>query len=359
MSFVRVLTLFVCCVGLAACQTTEVSNKLPEGQFSKEVVKKVRIGKPYTIRGKRYYPEYNPTYDETGIASWYGPGFHGKKTANGETYDQYAMTAAHTTLPLPSLVRVTRESTGQSIIVRINDRGPFADGRIIDLSKKAAQTLGIKGIDKVRVTYLKEETERYWASNNVRPTGLPIQQDPPRIVAKYDRYQNDSVQGDAAPIMSVSSMQVVALDAPELPQPMLKSQPYSGDTPTPSEPQAVSLQSANWNGPREMADNASPSITYQDNTPYEAPRQDASVELPPPIRGYLIQAGAFSSQANANRLVGKLAHVGNAYVDRMDRAAGVLYRVRLGPYQSQAQASDFLHELFKLGIKDATVVAAK
>ncbi len=128
--------------------------------------KSVRVGKPYTIAGERYYPTYDPSYDETGIASWYGPGFNGRMTASGERFDENEITAAHRTLPMPSIVRVTRTDTGKSIVVRINDRGPFAHGRIIDLSKGSAQALNMIGVGtaQVRVTYLPHETDQYIAN---------------------------------------------------------------------------------------------------------------------------------------------------------------------------------------------------
>ena len=114
-----------------------------------------QVGKPYTIRGKRYYPREDPNYSRVGLASWYGPNFHGRLTANGEVYDQYALTAAHPTLPLPSYAKVTNLNNGASVIVRINDRGPFAHNRIIDLSARAAQLLGYEkaGVAKVKVEY--------------------------------------------------------------------------------------------------------------------------------------------------------------------------------------------------------------
>lgn len=111
-------------------------------------------GKPYTVRGKTYYPLKSAHgFVEVGVASWYGPGFHGKTTANGEKYNQYAMTAAHKILPLGTQVRVTRLDNGRSILVRINDRGPFVDDRIIDLSKAAATRLSMldTGTARVRV----------------------------------------------------------------------------------------------------------------------------------------------------------------------------------------------------------------
>ena len=113
-------------------------------------------GPPYQVAGKWYVPAYEANYNEVGIASWYGPTFHGKASATGETFDEMAMTAAHPTLPIPSLVRVTNLENGKTVIVRLNDRGPFVDDRIIDLSKAAGAALDLhgKGTAKVRVQYV-------------------------------------------------------------------------------------------------------------------------------------------------------------------------------------------------------------
>jgi len=110
----------------------------------------------YQVRGRWYQPAEQPRYDETGTASWYGAQFNGRPTASGERFDMNAMTAAHKTLPLPALVEVTNQANGRSLVVRINDRGPFVDGRIIDLSRGSAEALGIlnQGVGQVRVRYL-------------------------------------------------------------------------------------------------------------------------------------------------------------------------------------------------------------
>jgi len=123
-----------------------------------------KVGNPYKINGKWYYPAVDYQYDEVGIASWYGPGFHGKTTANGEVFDQNKISAAHRTLPMPSVVKVTNLENGLVLEkVRINDRGPFARNRIIDLSKKAAEELGFirNGVAKVRVEILEDESRKY------------------------------------------------------------------------------------------------------------------------------------------------------------------------------------------------------
>lgn len=115
-----------------------------------------RVGNPYQINGRTYVPAFDDTYDRTGVASWYGPGFHGRLTASGEVFDENLMTAAHTTLPIPSLVEVTNLENGRTVVLRLNDRGPFADDRIIDLSRAAATELGFigQGLAQVRVRYL-------------------------------------------------------------------------------------------------------------------------------------------------------------------------------------------------------------
>lgn len=113
--------------------------------------------KPYTVNGETYYPLKSAQgYAEEGVASWYGPGFHGKKTASGETFNQYAMTAAHRILPMGAKVRVTNLENNRSVLVRVNDRGPFSSKRIIDLSRAAAAKLDImsKGTGRVRVQSL-------------------------------------------------------------------------------------------------------------------------------------------------------------------------------------------------------------
>lgn len=113
------------------------------------------VGKPYTIAGRTYVPSETPRTVE-GLASWYGPNFHGRRTANGEIFDRNSIAAAHTTMPLPSYARVTNLENGHSMIVRVNDRGPFHGNRVIDVSERAAHALGFhrKGTAKVRVEYV-------------------------------------------------------------------------------------------------------------------------------------------------------------------------------------------------------------
>jgi len=115
-----------------------------------------RVGKPYVVAGRTYVPEENITYRAEGIASWYGADFHGRLTANGEVFDMHSISAAHPTLPMPCYVRVTNLANKKSIVVRVNDRGPYAGNRVIDLSVRAAKLLGFhdKGLGRVRVEYV-------------------------------------------------------------------------------------------------------------------------------------------------------------------------------------------------------------
>tara|TARA_R110002073_G_scaffold91740_5_gene215674 strand:+ start:2094 stop:3023 length:930 start_codon:yes stop_codon:yes gene_type:complete len=115
-----------------------------------------KIGNPYVVAGRTYVPMRNDTYDVTGVSSWYGPNFHGRPTSNGEIFDQEALTAAHTTLPIPSLIEVTNLDNGRRAVLRLNDRGPFVDDRVLDVSRAAARELGFLsvGLANVRVRYL-------------------------------------------------------------------------------------------------------------------------------------------------------------------------------------------------------------
>src|SRR5271154_2220729 len=109
------------------------------------------VGHPYSVAGHRYYPAEDPSYSAVGMASWYGAAFHGRRTANGEVYDMASLSAAHPTMPLPSYARVTNLSNGYSVIVRVNDRGPYHGGRVMDVSSRVADVLDIKGMGTARV----------------------------------------------------------------------------------------------------------------------------------------------------------------------------------------------------------------
>ena len=142
-----------------------------------------KVGAPYTVKGVTYYPRVDYAYDETGTASWYGEAFQGQYTANGEVFDLNEITAAHTTLPLPSVVEVVNLKNNRALRVRVNDRGPFVRGRIIDLSRRAAQLLGFErnGSTTVRVRVLKDESMH--AAALAQRGRISDNDDPPEAVA--------------------------------------------------------------------------------------------------------------------------------------------------------------------------------
>jgi len=172
----------------------------------KKIIQKpiYKIGKKYNVGGKYYYPKKDLYYNKTGIASWYGPKFHGKLTANGEIYNQYALTAAHKTLPLPSAVKVTNLKNNKSIVLRINDRGPFVNDRIIDLSSKAADILDLKreGTGLVRVQILREKSlyleklakqGSFPEINDLKETELPNIKIPRKVAVKIKDSKNQKI----------------------------------------------------------------------------------------------------------------------------------------------------------------------
>jgi len=317
----------------------------------------VKIGKPYEVEGKTYVPRYDPSYDQVGEASWYGPGFHGKYTANGEVYDQHDLTAAHPTLPMPSLVRVTNLKTGVSQVVRINDRGPFKSSRIIDLSKGAAQALGIKGIAQVRVQYMKAETEEYIAA-------LPNSSGKRQFMALRNAREDDDNQivestdsntsagqtiSDAAPIMTVSSGELGS------PLPPKKAESDKGFMPQRS---SGLIRQAYAD---EDISRTKEVVLYRagaENEPPEQPpprqRPDAAFDPPKADRGggYYVQAGVFSQEENANRLVSSLGDENAADISKYKG----LWRVRLGPYGEMSQTKAAIEKLRAAGVADARVV---
>jgi rare lipoprotein A len=160
---VRTLILIACGFWLCACASTSSGSAVADRGVRDQPSMVDRSGKPlrgtmkpYQVNGRWYTPRAQPDYDETGIASWYGAAHHGRPTSTGEIFDQWAISAAHKTLPIPCVVQVTNLANGKSLRVRVNDRGPFVDGRIIDLSHGAAERLGFdrQGVTRVRVRYV-------------------------------------------------------------------------------------------------------------------------------------------------------------------------------------------------------------
>ncbi len=309
---------------LSACaETTFLAHATKElqqsvglnGKSGKTVYK---IGKPYEINGVWYYPKVDYKYTETGIASWYGPNFHHKKTANGEIFDMNGVSAAHRTLPIPSLVRVTNLNSGRAINVRVNDRGPFAHGRIIDLSRRAAQLLGFEraGTAPVRVEILAEES-RQLAASAQNLTGRKSGIEPKKP--------------DSAPTVSVTSS--------TLPPPVgaKTAQP-------PSEQFKVApiIQEPVKNG-RSKPDLAvvDEKVTLQPVT--EKPK-------------IFIQAGAFSRFQNAHKVRAVLKQLGPTNITQVDIDQRPLFRVRIGPLDTVESADQILASVIKAGYPDAATI---
>ncbi|MGE5475724.1 MAG: septal ring lytic transglycosylase RlpA family protein [Bacteroidales bacterium] len=269
-----------------------------------------KVGKPYQVAGVWYYPREDFDYDETGIASWYGPDFHAKMTANGETFDQNAVTAAHKTLPMPSVVRVTNLENGRSIIVRVNDRGPFVNGRIIDLSRRAAQLLGMEGqgTAKVRVQIMTDESRVL--AGKVKPAG-----NEPQVAAA----PRESVTAETLPpIGSREQAKPVAVAA---------ARPGAGAR------QNVAVERIE----RELA---SPEVET----------------VPVRATGIFVQAGSFSRHDNALRLQARLANVGHPQVLPASVKGQTVYRVRFGPLGSVEEADRLLDSVIAAGQQDAKVI---
>ncbi|MCB9989107.1 MAG: septal ring lytic transglycosylase RlpA family protein [Rhodospirillales bacterium] len=306
-----------------------------EIQFASHVAKSInpppksqgtfKVGSPYKIDGKMYYPTESYTLVETGIASWYGPQFHGKQTANGEIFDMNELTAAHRTLQMPSLVRVTNLENGRSLIVRVNDRGPYARGRIIDLSKRAADLLGFKnkGTAKVRLQVLREESMKIaQAAKSGRDTsGF-------EIAANKKGY----------------------LATPE-PTPATASQPpatYQTAAVTPETGKTAGLQGVQ----KEPLQSVIPGHTRNGQF-YPDPVITEEAVTPSNI---YVQAGSFSVHDNAVNLRNSLEPVGRAGVYPVEINGQHFYRVRLGPVSSVDQADELLARLVNTGHQDAIIV---
>jgi rare lipoprotein A len=264
-----------------------------------------KVGSTYKIQGKRYHPKETYNYTETGTASWYGPGFHGKMTANGEIFDENEFTAAHRTLQLPSIIRVTNLSNGRTIILRVNDRGPFAHDRILDVSDRAASVLGFKhkGTAKIRLEVLGE---------------------PSHEVARRAK-AGQSTKGYE-----------IALN--------------QGKAPLPDQSQNIQQVALTEPAPKV--------------TPLHKPMPVEAVSLAappkPPMLGtgkLYVQAGSFSNEQNALNYSKKMSSYGpsKVYLTRLNDKP--FYRVRLGPYNDRTQASQVIGSLSQGGNGNAVIIA--
>jgi len=274
--------------------------------------------RPYVVLGRRYVPDTSgQPYRQRGIASWYGRKFHGNRTSNGETYDMYAMTAAHKTLPLPSYVRVTRVSDGRSVVLRVNDRGPFHDGRIIDLSYVAAHKLGIvgQGSAEVVVERIMPDEIRNWQP---APDAAPLVAEAASAGTASDYGGGPlAAGGAAAAALPVAAPEPIAMrPVPAAPA----QQPAS-----PAGPATASAQTASGAPP-------SGAMTQATTQP-----PVAAATAP----GVFLQLGAFSQPGNAQSLAARvspqLTSQGQPGVS-VRQAANSLYRVLVGPYLTREAA---------------------
>jgi rare lipoprotein A len=309
------LALLALGLGLAGCGETKTARPATQAAVSAPPRLLYKVGQPYQIDGVWYYPKVDYGYDETGIASWYGPNFHGNATALGEPYDMNELTAAHRTLPMPSMVRVTNLENGRVLALRVNDRGPYKKGRILDVSRRAAQLLGFDGdgTARVRVQIMAEESRQMAAAAQA---GSPV------------ALQPGETRPQAAP-----TKPVVAQALP--PPPGARAAPSRPSTPSPTRVAAA---------PQPPI----PAVEIQPNG------QVTRVPVRP--TQIYIQAGAFTNQGNASRLSAKLATIGTIAVTPIRVDGQRFYRVRLGPIASVEQADLLLDRVVGAGVSQARIV---
>jgi rare lipoprotein A len=270
-----------------------------------------KVGNPYQIAGVWYYPKEDPFYDETGIASWYGQDFHGKATANGERYDMEAFTAAHRTLPMPVIVRVTNLENGRSVRLRVNDRGPYARGRIIDVSRRAATLLGFHGNGTARVRVQFEGRAE---------VGAAPPQDDSQIAAASSNIK-------AAPLSSVASSELA---------------PPPGAASATARSPAPDVRVASSAAMAPVADEAVDGVV-------------TTVPVPSSTQIW-VQVGAFLTRGNADRLAQRLVYAGGARVTPSTANGKPIYRVRFGPFATVEQADSMLNTVIEKGHNGAQIV---
>lgn len=288
-----------------------------------------KIGKPYEVEGTWYYPRVDYQYEETGIASWYGPGFHGKSTANGERFNEDDLTAAHRTLPMPSMVRVTNLKNGRSLKLKVNDRGPFARGRIIDVSRRAAELLDFhgQGTAMVRVEILEGDSRR--------------------LASVSKGFDDDAPAPAAAPTVEVAVAPLGGSPAPV----QAASQPaYVGTATSASDyvrpDKILASRSVPPQGENEafIGDNA-------------VPTPDGVVTVEPVGRKNLyVQAGSFLYFHNADRLRVRLMRTGDFFVDPVIVDGRHFFRVRMGPVESVEEADSVMTRLLSQGHNETRIV---
>jgi rare lipoprotein A len=312
---------------LAACATLTPKYAVREGAQGSAArpnsTGKTGTNAPYQVGGFWYVPHDQPHYNETGIASWYGDAFQLKATADGEIFDMNEFSAAHTTLPLPSMVEVTNLDNGRKLVVRVNDRGPFVGGRIIDLSHAAARELGYDraGTAHVRVRYVgpaplagPDAAVRH--AQTTLPPAVPVAAGA-RRPADEDIFA-DATQAAPAPAPLVKPPEAVSV-ATLAPLPSART---AGAAPAPE------VAAFHGDGFHEIA----------------------------PAGAFRIQAGAFGDQDNARKAVAQLAATGTATIEPFERGGQTLYRVTLPGPADEGEAHVLRDKVAGIGFTDARVV---
>jgi rare lipoprotein A len=308
---------------------------------------------PYQVKGVWYTPKVDYGYDETGTASWYGPGFDQQATADGEIYDMNGLSAAHKTLPLPSVVAVTNLQNGRELRLRVNDRGPFIDGRLIDVSRRAAQLLGFEGSGTapVRVKIMKEESIQV-AEAAMRGEYGPVGIGQSTAVARAEPVASPA---ERRPVTQVAAAGPPSLRAAEVigqPPPVASSPPGLPPAATVAEPLPPSMVAAatrrTW-----------PSLIASAHA--EAPRPPVANPSAPAAAmrnagRIFVQAGAFAVPENAQRVRARIAALGSVQIVPSSGNHSGLYLVRVGPVASDAAAAQLLSRVVDSGYPGARVV---
>jgi rare lipoprotein A len=307
---------------------------------------------PYQVNGVRYYPKADYSYDETGTASWYGPGFDRHATADGEIYDMNQLSAAHKILPLPSMVEVTNLQNGRALRLRVNDRGPFVGDRLIDVSRRSAQLLGFEtsGTTPVRVRIIKDES---------------IQ-----VAAAAMRGELGAVAvAQAAPVVRTASVAAAPSNRPRpvaqiaagVPPSLRAAKVIAGPIPSEARPQETAAPRA---PPPEPASRPALAAAPRRYWPtLIAPAHAETLHLPRATTlarsksagRIFVQAGAFAVPANAQRVRARIAALGSAEIVPAT-GGGALYLVRLGPLANKAQAARLLGKVMGSGYPGARVI---
>ncbi len=306
-----------------------------------------KLGVPYRIGGRWYVPREEPSYDRQGIGSWYGDDFHGRKTANGEIFDMHALTAAHPTLPMPSYAYVTNLSNGRTILVRINDRGPYANDRVIDLSHASARALGYenKGTQQVRVKY----AGRAPLNGDDRREHQFLAEQP------WNRGGGPSVAAYVPPNAPLSPPQAFPAGtagrwSPTNYRAALAGKPQPTSTPMQSRMARPPYRAAQ-NEPIGRSANFSQRSSLGSSPGSGSPPLTTSAA---PGRAY-VQVGLFRDRNTAERLRLDLAGLGPVEVATLPQGREETYRVRIGP-MSDANAHATLAQVSAHGVAGSTVI---